>query len=278
MLSLSMIVKNEERYLKDCLDSVKGVVDEIILVDTGSTDNTKKIAEGFGAKIFDYVWKNDFTDARNFALSKSTGDWILYLDADERLNKNSVHELKNLTKSKSKIGYHCRIINIDEISKRPSVMSYVRLFAKYPGISFEGRVHEQVEHSLLNNGYEINSSKIEITHIGYSLTKEELKRKAGRNLEILLEEYNEKENGYNAFQIGQTLHILDREEEAIDYFKSSLKDPSLRPEYKATACRSIAVFHASNLELNEAEKFIERSVEYDGQQPMSLLAAANIYS
>ncbi|WP_337872164.1 glycosyltransferase family 2 protein, partial [Ignavibacterium sp.] len=81
-ITLSMIVKNEERYLEDCLNSVKNVFDEIIIVDTGSTDNTLKIAEKFNAKVFHFDWINDFSAARNFALSKSTGEWILYLDAD----------------------------------------------------------------------------------------------------------------------------------------------------------------------------------------------------
>lgn len=277
MITLSMIVKNEEKYLRDCLDSVKGVVDEIVLVDTGSTDNTVKIAEEFGAKIFNYTWKNDFADARNFALSKSSCGWILYLDADERLNKSSIQELKKITQSKDKKGYNCRIVNIDEVSKRPSVMSYVRLFANIPGISFEGKVHEQIANSLISNGYEIKSSAVEIIHVGYNLSKEELKKKAGRNLDILLEEYKLKKNGYNAFQIGQTLHILGREEEAVDYFKASLNDLSLRGEYRGTAYRSLAVYSADNFDFVNAEDFINYSLSFDPQQPLSLLAASKIY-
>ncbi len=85
-LSLCMIVKNEEKHLARCLSSVKDVADEIVIVDTGSTDKTIEIAESFSAKIFHFDWVNDFSAARNFALSKCTGDWILYLDADEELN------------------------------------------------------------------------------------------------------------------------------------------------------------------------------------------------
>jgi len=87
-LTLSMIVKNEEANLRDCLESVKDVVDEIVLVDTGSTDKTIRIAEEFGAKIYRFNWINDFSAARNFALKQSTGDWILYLDADEGLKQS----------------------------------------------------------------------------------------------------------------------------------------------------------------------------------------------
>lgn len=87
-LSLSMIVKNEERFLPGCLESVKGLVDEIVIVDTGSTDGTKKIAESCRAKIIDFKWCDDFSAARNESLRHVTGDWVLYLDADERLDKS----------------------------------------------------------------------------------------------------------------------------------------------------------------------------------------------
>ncbi len=90
MLTLSMIVKNEEKYLEDCLKSVRGVADEIVIVDTGSTDHTIEIAQEYNAKLFHYTWINDFSAARNYALEKSTGDWVLYLDADERLSKSSL--------------------------------------------------------------------------------------------------------------------------------------------------------------------------------------------
>ena len=82
-LSICMIVKNEELNLAKCLMSVKPVADEIIVVDTGSTDKTKAIASALGAKVFDFTWTNDFSEARNYSLSKASGDWILVLDADE---------------------------------------------------------------------------------------------------------------------------------------------------------------------------------------------------
>ena len=78
-----MIVKNEEQHLAKCLMSVKPVVDEMIVVDTGSTDKPKHIAAALGAKVFDFPWTNDFSEARNYSLSKASGDWILVLDADE---------------------------------------------------------------------------------------------------------------------------------------------------------------------------------------------------
>lgn len=278
MLSLTMIVKNEEKHLRECLLSVMDLVDEIVLVDTGSIDNTKEIASEFGAKIYDFTWVNDFSAARNFALSKATGNWILYLDADERIHKNSLSLLKKLISTNEKKAYNCRIINIDEFTNRPSVMAYVRLFANSPEIQFEGKVHEQIETSLVANGYQIEPSAVEIIHVGYNLEKEKLKAKALRNLEILLEEYKSHKNGYVAFQIGQSLHILEREREAVEYFNFAIVDDSLRKEYKAVAYRSIAVFYADELDFPNAEKMINKSLKYDNQQPLTLMAAAKIYA
>ena len=84
-LSACMIVKNEEKFLAQCLNSIKDAVDEIIIVDTGSTDKTVEIAQSFGAKVYHHPWRNSFSEARNHSLSYATCDWILQIDADEAL-------------------------------------------------------------------------------------------------------------------------------------------------------------------------------------------------
>ena len=89
-ISLCMIVKDEEEFLPGCLESVKEAVDEIIIVDTGSTDRTVEIAKSYGAKVYFHPWENDFSKARNYSISYATGDWIMYLDADEELFKEDI--------------------------------------------------------------------------------------------------------------------------------------------------------------------------------------------
>ena len=84
-----MIVKNEERFLRNCLESAKGVVDEIVIVDTGSTDGTLAIAREYGAKIIEHAWNDDFSEARNVSLQHATGTWALWLDADEEIAPDS---------------------------------------------------------------------------------------------------------------------------------------------------------------------------------------------
>ncbi|MFA3783814.1 glycosyltransferase [Melioribacteraceae bacterium 4301-Me] len=273
-----MIVKNEEKYLEACLDSVKNVVDEIVVVDTGSTDSTKKIAYKYGAKVYDFEWINDFSAARNFALSKSNGDWILYLDADERLNSKCIDELKKICTARNDKAYLCKIINLDDTRGRPSIMSYVRLFPKLEGVKFEGKIHEQIEPSLIKNKIPIEKSNIEIIHVGYDIQNKELKRKANRNLEILYKEYERTKSAYYAFQIAQSLHILDNEAEAIKYFLEALKDNNLKNEYKATAMRSLAVYLLDQQDLDTAREYIEKSIKTDPYQPLSYLVAAKIYA
>ncbi len=276
MLSLSMIVKNEERYLEDCLKSVKGVVDEIVIVDTGSVDGTKSIAEKYGARIYDFKWVNDFSAARNYALEKSKGNWILYLDADERLSPESVVELKKLTSHEKTEAYYCRVVSIDDVKNRPSVMSYVRLFPKYGSTMFEGAVHEQIEYSLERNDCTIKDSGIDIIHVGYNISEDEIRRKAERNLSILKDEFARDSSSYYALQLAQTYGILQDKDKAVFYFTEALKDDSLKPEYKSVAYRYLAVDKAENRDWEAAQMLISKSLDSDDMQPLALLVASNI--
>ena len=276
MLTLSMIVKNEEKYLEDCLKSVDGVVDEIVIVDTGSTDGTKSIAEKYGAIIYDFKWINDFSAARNYALEKSKGNWILYLDADERLSPESAVELKELTSQQKPEAYYCRVVSIDDVKKRPSVMSYVRLFPKFGSTMFEGAVHEQIEYSLERNGCTIKDSSIDIIHVGYNIGEDEIRRKAERNLSILKDEFARNGSSYYALQLAQTYGILRDKEKAIYYFTEALKDRNLKPEYKSVAYRYLAVDKAESRDWEAAQMLISKSLDSDDMQPLALLVAANI--
>lgn len=276
MLTLSMIVKNEEKYLKDCLLSVKNVVDEIVIVDTGSTDNTLKIAESFNAKIYHFDWIKDFSAARNFGLGKSNGDWILYLDADERLDPLSIDRIRKITKKNGNAAYNCTVKSIDEINNRPSLMKYPRLFPKGKGIKFEGAVHEQIELSLTKNNYKILDSDILINHLGYSISKEDLREKAKRNLEILLYEFSKNKSAYIAYQLGQTYGMLDEKTNAIEYFKLALLDSKLNNEYKSQSLRYIAAYNLEISNLADAQKYIINSLEADEKQPLSFIIAAQI--
>ena len=104
-ISLCMIVKNEEDFLSQCLQSVEGVVDEIVMVDTGSSDLTLEIARSFKAKVFQHEWKEDFSDARNVSLKHATSDWILFLDGDEVLEPESARMLPEMLNRTEHFGF-----------------------------------------------------------------------------------------------------------------------------------------------------------------------------
>lgn len=272
-----MIVKNESKYLYDCLLSVKDIVDEIVLVDTGSEDDTIEIARSYGAKIYSFDWVNDFSAARNFALSKSTGKWILYLDADERLKPESLKELRKIVEGNQKAGIWCKVISIDEKNNRPNLMKYVRLFKNSKGIKFSGKAHEQILPSLISNGYSIANSNVEVIHLGYNVDREELNKKATRNLELLLADYRENENSYVAFQIAQSYAIIKNETNARYYFERALLDPGLSGEYKTIAYRYLAgqEYNRNNLEI--AKELIDNGLNLGYKQPLLYMVASQIY-
>ncbi|MBI2662634.1 glycosyltransferase [Candidatus Woesearchaeota archaeon] len=185
-LSLCLIVKNEEVFLEECLLSVQGLVDEIVIVDTGSTDKTKEIAVKFTSKVYDFEWCDDFAAARNESLKYVTGDWILVLDADEVIAKEDFGRIRNLIeKDKFKGYYVCQrnytnnntiteFVYANSAEMRKKIKGFlgwsdcwiVRLFAKDEKIKFLGEVHEVVDKNLSENGYEIGFSNIIINHYG----------------------------------------------------------------------------------------------------------------
>jgi len=276
MITLSMIVKDEGKYLRDCITSVSGIVDDIVIVDTGSTDNTIEIAKEFGARIFHFPWINDFAAARNFALDHTDNGWILYLDADERLSPSSVKELKKITSSFPSKAYHCNVISLSEKDTPSQVMMYPRLFPARKSVRFVGKVHEQIEDSIHRNKIPILISKIEIIHIGYNLPREELKLKAKRNLQLLFEEYKNNPSAYISYQIAQTYGVLN-DPIAEKYFGEAIEKGLDRNEYKSIAYRFMAIKNAERSNIKKAEELILLSLSADKNQPSTLIGAANIY-
>jgi glycosyltransferase involved in cell wall biosynthesis len=273
-----MIVKNEEANLRECLESVSGIVDEIIIVDTGSTDSTISIAEEFDATLYHFNWINDFSAARNFALSKSTGDWILYLDADERLDGRSKEELLKYLNNKNLIGVNCLINNIDEITGTPKYMKYIRFFRNSKNIYFSGKAHEQIEMSLIQNGYSILDSKIEITHLGYNVEKHELKKKAKRNLFPLLEEYNETHSSYYAFQLANTYKVLGDKENEMKYHQIAISDPKLKSEYKAIGFLTLADYSLRENNVNLSLEYVNSGLQLCKNHSLLNLVASQVYN
>lgn len=263
-LSLCMIAKNEEQFIGDCLASVRGVVDEIILVDTGSTDRTVEIAESYGAKIFHLPWQGDFATARNESLKHATGDWILVLDADETIPVEGHAELRAALRYKENVGYALVIENLlgDEGTEYQTALIF-RLFQNRPDIRYEGIIHEQAMLAAQRTGLPIRNIHTRIIHRGYLNQCVEQRDKYQRNLDILLrQEEEEPRNPYVFFNLGQTYKLLNRFAESERAYKhclfllEELQAPPSTP-YWLTAYFSLADLYRQMGELEMGLKVAE---------------------
>lgn len=213
-IGLVMIVKNEGRSLNKCLSRAKKLVDEIYITDTGSTDDTLKIAEEFQAHISHFEWKNDFAAARNYALEQSDCDWNLLLDADEYLVSGKRKDLQRFAEKGGLVGaihrYDSYREENGEISKASTYTT--RFIPK--GTFYEGRVHEQVV-----SEFPIAPLPLVFEHDGYLQGG-----KGERNLTILLEELDGKpEDFYILYQVSRTLWLMKEYERADKYFERFYK-------------------------------------------------------
>jgi len=190
-ISACVIVKNEEKNIPRWLKCNGALADEIIVVDTGSTDNTVKLAKEAGAKLFYFEWIKDFAAAKNYAIEQATGDWIMFLDADESFTQETqekLHqELERFNKDKSVAALLCRLLDVNEDDDYKIVNTFLlpRIFRRSPYIRYKGAIHEQLENSRGNKRM-VFASEIEIMHTGYSSSI--VRSKVDRNLPMMLEE------------------------------------------------------------------------------------------
>jgi glycosyltransferase involved in cell wall biosynthesis/Tfp pilus assembly protein PilF len=234
-ISVCMIVKNEEAHLSPCLESIKDFADEIIIVDTGSTDNTKEIARLMGAKVFEFPWTDDFSAARNESLRRATGHYILWLDADDRMEPEETTKLREM-KAKLPLKHpKAYYLIIKSYSPADGEISFfqLRLFPNRPGVRFEHRIHEQVNFSLQRLGIPMENLAIQIRHTGYE-NPLILKGKSERNWAILEEELKrDPQNLIFAYNAARTLAGLDRTLEAIEYLRRITENQFIQKKEKA---------------------------------------------
>jgi glycosyltransferase involved in cell wall biosynthesis len=225
LLSVAMIVKNEETHLKACLDSIRGLWDDLVIVDTGSTDRTVEIATQAGARVFHFPWIQDFSAARNRSLEESQGQWILWLDADDVLLPEDLERIKNLVQTaKAKKAYGFLIKNSQDAGLTGAVFNQIRLFPNQPEIRFVGRVHEQVMPSLQALGMPVEFMDIRVVHTGYT-DPETVKFKQRRNLELMQDDIERSPGSVNAmkfFAMGNAYLDLGEFDEARHWYSLSM--------------------------------------------------------
>lgn len=225
-ISLCMIAKNESRVLARCLESVRGVVDEIIVVDTGSTDATPQVAAAYGARVVYETWRNDFAQARNRSLERAHGDWILILDADEELAPESRPLLKPRLAATSAEGLQVCVRNFLPAG---DLLSYddlylTRLFRNRPAYRYEQPIHEQIRPAIERAGGSVAVSDLVILHYGYTQqTAQGQDRRALRNLAILESALEAAPNDpYLYYQLGVTYQALGQPERAAEALRKAL--------------------------------------------------------
>ncbi len=259
-LSLCMIVKNEEKYLASCLRSVRDVVDEMIIVDTGSIDKTRDIAKLFGAKIFDFPWTGDFAVARNHSLAQASGDWILIMDADEVISPLDHEELKtlvhrdypslaaysiitrNYTNNVSIIGWTPNDGKYPEETRTGWMVSgKVRLFPRREDVFFINPVHELVENSLEKAKIPVFNCNIIVHHYGKLDTLKDSQK--GEDYYILgkMKYESDPTNAKYINELAKQALVLNKIEEAVELWLkllSLIENNPQSPGYKEIALSS----------------------------------------
>jgi tetratricopeptide (TPR) repeat protein len=235
VLSACLIVKNEAANLPRCLASLQGVADEVIVVDTGSQDETMAIARRFGARVFELPWPDDFSAARNHSIAQASGGWVLILDADEELPAETRAALPRLLEVGRAQSYRFVVRNLQPPGDQVAYVDLpsTRLFRRDPRYRYEGIIHEQITASILAAGGSLADSGLVLLHYGYQVkTAQHETSRAERNLALLKKALEETPgDAYLLYQTGATLKALACPAEALDYLRRSLAGtPPLAPE------------------------------------------------
>ena len=278
-ISLCMIAKNEEAFLEQCLNSVKDVVDEIIVVDTGSTDRTKEIAKKFNAKIFDFKWADDFSAARNESIKHAAKDWMLVLDADEVLDEEGLKQIKELVNDKENDAFlflqknytnDASIAGFANEEHKNSNKTYAgwygsfiaRLFRNKKGYRFEGTVHELAEPSIESKKGKIAATNIALHHYGNtdSIT---MKKKRQYYLELCKKKVNQKQSivserdeltrmsrASSYYELGVLYRENDNFDDAVKSFKKAI---GMNPKH-SMALYELGIIYERQKDYDEAIK------------------------
>lgn len=224
-LSLCLITKDEEKNIGACLESAREIVDEIILVDTGSKDSTVEIAAGYGAKVFHHMWRDNFAVAKNETLKHATGDWILALDADERLSGPNRNKIRHLLENPSHNTYLLQLRCPYGSHNKPQGITTalaIRLFQNRIGLRYYGRIHERVRPRSNQESKNTANTNIVIDHIGYQV---DLTPKYLRNLAISRRQ-KRKHDAFSRYDMARMQMGLDHLDEAEKQLHFGLKLPN----------------------------------------------------
>jgi tetratricopeptide (TPR) repeat protein len=216
-ISLVMIVKDEEEMLPGCLEPLRGVVDEIVVCDTGSSDRTVEIAESYGARVVHFPWNGSFADARNASIDAATGDWLIYLDADEHMEAEDARLLRGLLGRTWREGFYLVETNYTGGADTGAAVTHMalRVWRNRPQYRFAGRIHEQKTHTMptyLPERFE--QTRIRVRHYGYLNQRIASRDKSQRNIQLLKQEAEEARTPFTDYNLGSEYIVLGEHAEA----------------------------------------------------------------
>ena len=231
-LGLCLIAKDEEKNLAKCIESVRRIVDEIIVVDTGSADGTVQTAESLGASVYVYPWNDNFSDARNFALCHAKSAWLLLLDADEQVDQNGLGTITAFISTTQKDGAYFRVRNyIGSYSPENFTLhNALRLLRNNGKYRYEGTIHEQIVcDDMRDFPSRFETLNVILNHYGYLDSAIEEKQKRKRNMPILERELEENPGNFFAqYYLGNEYLALNQLEQALDYYLESYQHAKKR--------------------------------------------------
>lgn len=273
-ISLCMITKDEEKNIESSINSVKDVVDEVIIGDTGSKDSTKELAKKLGAKIIDVKWQNDFSKARNETITHATKEWILVLDADEVVAKEDSKVIKELTEKKDVLGFYFPQINytnnykITGWKKAPNnqyskdykgfyASAIIRLFQNKKGIQFEGIVHETVDASIKKQDGKLMATTALIHHYG-NADPQVITRKNQTYVEMAKHKVKELGDAQSYYELGVAYKELGKFEDALKAQQDAIK----KDKKHSLAHLELGFLYERNKEFDSAiHHYVESGVE-----------------
>lgn len=261
-ISLCMIVRNEERSIADALSSAQPFFREMIVVDTGSEDRTKEIVREMGALLYEFTWSDSFAEARNESLRHATGKWIFWMDADDVLPWASGEMIVQavLNAPPNVIGYVIPVQFMEQ-GQWGTRVDHVKLFRNFPGVQFEGRIHEQVLPSLNAKGGRIERLNSVVLHANYDNSEEGQKRKRERDFKLLeLDLVERPDHPFVLFNLGMTHHYTGQHEQAVDWLRRCLLLSSPNESFLRKAYVMLAVSFRELGRLDECLQTFEQGL------------------
>ncbi len=285
-ISASMIVKDEEKLLPGCLDSIRDWVDEIILVDTGSTDKTVEIAKSYGAKIYHQKWEGNFSKHRNYSIDLATGDWIFIIDADERFDINEVAPLLEILRNSDHQAISVNVYNYIKKSRlKVTLANSVRLFRRETKLRYEGIVHNSLK---IPEGIKILRAPFSMEHLGYDLEKESMDKKFLRTKTLLEQQIDDNPEftfaWFNYAQLFRGKLSEDIEKYAPKVIEAALKSLSLsNPGHLETrfihlmSLDLLACTYFSIEDYQKAKEYAELALKHKPEYLDPLMLMGHIY-